>query len=353
MMFGRQKKVSFSEKLFFTKHLTVMVKSGIPIAEILWTLMEQAKSGGFKETLQRTHEDVSRGQSLEKAFSKHGNVFDPFYVNLVRVGEESGTLEESLGYLTEQLERENNLRKKVQSAMLYPALVLGATGAIGLGLAFFVLPQISEMFKDLNVKLPITTKLLILFSDLLREQSYLLIGGMFIVLLLIALIFRSSRIKPLRDMVLLKLPIFGYFSRSICLAALCRNLAIMLKSGLPVTAALETAQNTERNAVYKRILEGISEDVRKGKSIGSAIKERGYREFPTYVIRMIEVGERSGNLEENLAYLGDYFEAEVDVLTKNMSSILEPVLLLMIGGVVAFVALSIITPIYQVTGSIR
>ena len=133
MMFG--KKVSFGEKLFFTKHLTVMVKSGIPLAEILGTLTDQAKSGAFKNILERVYEDVSRGQSLEKAFSKHGSTFDPFYINLVRVGEESGTLEESMGYLSEQMDKENDLRKKVQSAMLYPSLVFGATGAIGIGLS--------------------------------------------------------------------------------------------------------------------------------------------------------------------------------------------------------------------------
>jgi len=349
-MFDR---ISFSEKMFFTKHLAVMLKSGIPITDVLDTLITQAKSGAFRKILQQVYEDVSKGQSLEKAFSKHQKVFDPFYLSLVRVGEESGTLEGSLEYLTEQLEKENNLRKTVQSAMLYPSLILVATGVVGFALAFFVLPQITNLFEGLEIALPPTTRLLMFVAKVLRDHGLIVVPGLFFALVAIGLILRSRWIKPYRDAILLKLPIFGYFFKCVAMATLSRNLGIMLRSGLPITAALATAATTEGNTIYKRDLEKIAAEVQKGKSIEKALQAGNYPEFPLFVSKMIGVGEKSGNLEENLVYLGEYFEAEVDNVTKNMTAILEPLLLLFIGGVVGFIAISIISPIYQITGSVR
>jgi type II secretory pathway component PulF len=346
-------RISFSEKMFFTKHLAVMLKSGIPISDILETLTAQAKSPAFREILEKVCKDASKGQSLEKALSKHPKVFDVFYLSLVRIGEESGTLGESLEFLTEHLEKENNLRKKVQSAMLYPSLVLAVTGVIGVTLAFFVLPQITELFEGLDVALPFTTRALIFVARILRDYSWAVILGILLSIVIAALAFRSRKLKPYRDALILRIPLFGYFLGCAAMANLTRNLGVMLRSGLPITSALATAAATEGNTVYKRNLEKIAEGVRKGKSIEKALEDGKYREFPPLVSKMVGVGERSGNLEENLVYLGEYFEAEVDGITKNMTTILEPILLLLIGSVVAFVALSIVTPIYQITGSIR
>ena len=350
MFFNR---VSFREKFFFTKHLSVMLKSGIPIAEILETLSAQAKSGIFKKILGEVTEDVSRGQRLEKAFSKYPKVFSPFYLSLVRIGEESGTLEGSLFYLVEQMEKEHELRQKVQAAALYPAIVLIATGVIGLVLAFFILPQIIGLFESLNVDLPVTTLILIFIAQALRDWGLIIIPGGIGLLFAFLVLLQTPLVKPRWHALLLRLPFFSYFFQSISLATFTRNLGIMLKSGLPITKALATSAEVEGNLVYKRDLKIIAEEIKKGKSIEATLKERKFKEFPLFMVRMVGVGEKSGNLEENLAYLGDYFEDEVDSITRNLATILEPVLLLLIGGVVAFVALSIIAPIYQITGSIR
>ncbi len=346
-------RVSFSEKFFFTKNLVVMLKSGIPISEVIATLVEQSKSATFRKILSQIREDISRGRSLEKSLRQHPQVFDQFYLSLIKVGEESGTLEESLLYLVEQMQKERELRQKVQGAMLYPAIVLLATGVIGLTLAFFILPQIIGLFESLNVDLPITTRLLIFGARLLRDWGLIIIPAVLALAILVALILRTSRVKPYWHAFLLRLPIFGSLFQNIALATLSRNLGIMLKSGLTITAALETSAEIQENLVYKRALAKTAEEVRKGKPIESILVEGKFREFPLFMVRMIGVGEKSGNLEENLAYLGDYFENEVDAVTKNLATVLEPVMLIFIGGVVAFVALSIISPIYQVTGSIR
>jgi type IV pilus assembly protein PilC len=348
-----RRRIPFSEKMFFTKHLSVMLKSGIPIAEILETLAVQAKSKAFKGVLEEACKDVSKGKSLEKAFAKQEGVFDLFYLSLIRVGEESGTLEESLKYLADKMEKENDLKKKVQSAMLYPIIILAATVVIGLGMGLFVLPKITDLFEEFESDLPITTEILLFFSKALKNYGFIIVPGIFILIFLLIALLRSERVRPYRDPLLLKIPILGYLFKSIAMAGLSRNLGIMLKSGLPITAALETAAQTESNFVYKRALKNIADGVQKGKSIETVITKGKYTEFPPFVSRMIGVGEKSGNLEENLAYLGEYFEAEVDTMTRNMTTIIEPLLLFVIGGGVAFIALSIISPIYQITGSIR
>ena len=345
--------VSFSEKFFFTKNLAVMLKSGIPIGEVFGTLAEQAKSGDFKKILSEVKENVSRGQSLHKVLSQYPKVFDKFYLSLVAVGEESGTLEESLIYLVDQMQKEKELRQKVQGAMLYPAIVLFATGAIGLVLAFFILPQIIGLFESLDVELPITTKILLFVANILKDWGLIIIPAAVGIFILLIVVLQTRLVKPHWHALLLRLPIIGKLLQHISLATLSRNLGIMLKSGLTITSALETSAQIERNLVYKKDLVKIAEDVRKGKSIEEILVSNKFKEFPLFMIRMVGVGERSGNLEENLGYLGSYFEEEVDAVTKNLATILEPVLLITIGGAVAFVALSIISPIYQVTGSIR
>jgi len=330
-----------------------MLKSGIPISAVIETLVEQAKSGTFKKILNQVKADVSRGQSLEKSLGQFPRVFDKFYLSLISIGEESGTLEESLIYLVEQMEKEKDLRQKVQGAMLYPLIVLAATGVIGLVLAFFILPQIIDLFESLDVELPLTTSILIAVAKLLRDWGIVIIPGAIGLIIVSMAILQTKLVKPLWHRFILHLPIFGGLIQNISLATLCRNLGIMLRSGLTITSALETSAEVERNLTYQRDLKIISEEVRRGKSIADVLLAQKFREFPLFAVRMIGVGEKSGNLEDNLGYLGDYFEDEVDTLTKNLATSLEPILLVLIGGVVAFVALSIISPIYQVTGSIR
>lgn len=345
--------VSFKDRFFFTKHLSLMLKSGIPITDILSTLATQAKTKTFREALLQVGEDVSRGQRLNKALSKHPNIFSPFYRSLVEVGEESGTLEASLFYLVEQMEKEHYLRQKVQSAMLYPAIVLTATSVIGFAIAFFILPQIVTLFESFDVDLPFTTRILIFVAHALQDWGLIILPATVGFVIALVFLLNTPFVKPHWHALILRLPIFGYFFQNVALATLTRNLGIMLKSGLPITAALATSAEVEGNLIYKRDLLKISEEVKKGKSIEAILLEQKFKEFPIFMVRMVGVGEKSGNLEENLAYLGDYFEDEVDNIASNLSVILEPVLLLFIGGVVAFVALSIISPIYQITGSIR
>lgn len=349
-MFSR---VSFLDKLFFTKHLGIMLKSGIPISEALESLRDQARNPAFRKILDGVLTDAQRGKSLKEALSKYPKVFDPLYLSLVRIGEHSGNLEKSLKHLSEQLEKEQDFRKKVQSAMFYPLLVFVATTFLGGGVSLFILPKLVEFFESLDVELPLTTKILLFAARIMKNYGILIFLGFIALLLLFIFLIKLPLIKPLWHRFLLRLPILGSFLGCSQLSSFCRNLGIMLESGIPITEALEISAGALGNEVFKADVEKIGRAVEKGERIEEALEKGKFFEFPSVLAKMVGVGEQTGHLEENLLYLGDFFEEEVDSMSKNFANILEPVLLLGIGLVVGFVALAIISPIYQLTGSIR
>lgn len=345
--------VSFLDKLFSTKHLAVMLKSGIPLSEALETLKDQAKSSAFKKILADVLTSTQQGKSLEKALSKYPEVFDPLYLSLIKIGERSGNLEKNLEHLARQLEKEHNFRKKVQSAMLYPLLVLAATVCLGGGISLFILPKLVEFFESLEVELPLTTRVLLFIARVMKTHGIIIFGGVFVFLFLGSLVVRLRSVRPHWHRFLLHLPIFGPFLKSSHLSSFCRNLGIMLESGIPIAEALEISAEAIGNEVFRADVKKIGQAVEKGRGIEEALERGQFFEFPSLLAKMIGVGEKTGHLEENLLYLGDFFEEEVDSMSKNFANILEPVLLLGIGLVVGFVALAIISPIYQLTGSIR
>lgn len=346
-------KVSFLDKLFFTKHLSIMLKSGIPLSEILDGLREEARSAAFKKILTGVYNDAQCGKSLEESLAKYPQAFDKLYLSLIKIGERSGNLEKNLTYLSEQLDKENSFKKKIQSAMLYPLLVLTATIGLGGAIAFFILPQLVDFFEGLNVELPLTTKILLFFGSTMRDYALLIILGLIGFFILFLTIIRMPSIRPSWQRLLLHLPFLGVFLKSSDLASFSRNLGIMLQSSIPIAQALTISAEAMGNEVFKTDIKKIGQAVEEGKSIEEVLRKEKFFEFPSIMVKMIGVGERTGHLEENLLYLADFFEEEVDSLSKNLTNILEPALLLGIGLMVAFVALAIISPIYELTGSVR
>jgi len=346
-------RITLLDELTFTKHLAIMIKSGIPLSEAIKSLADQTKNPNFRQVLTEILADVENGQSLEKALSKHSNVFNSLYLSLVRTGEKSGKLEENLEYLALQLKKSYEFRKKIEAATLYPKIVLVATIIIGASISLFVLPQLIELFESLDVELPVTTKILLFIANLMKNWGILIIGGFVLLYLLFLWLIRTPQVKPIWHKFLVNMPMLGRLVQNIELTSICRNLGIMLKSGLTVTSALETQRQATENLVFKEMLVDISKSVERGKKISEELNTKKYRIMPTIVPKMIAVGENTGKLDETFIYLGDFFEEEVDDATKNLSNTLEPILLLAIGAVVAFVAMAIISPIYSLTGSIR
>lgn len=344
--------IGFVEKILFTKHLSVMIKSGISITETLDILKNQTKSGYFKKVLSEVLSDIENGRSLYEALSKHAQIFDSLYLNMVRVGEESGTLEAALIDMSSHLGKQHELRQKVQAAMLYPIIVLIGTVVLGGGISIFILPQLTNFFKGLNVELPLQTKILLAVVNFIMSYGIVVFPVLIITLTLIFFILRLKPIISHWHGFLLHIPIFGSFSRNASLAYFCHNLGVMLKNGIPITEAIVISADSLGNYAYRESLREMEKEVIKGKSLSSSL-EKHQNLYPQMLVKMIEVGETSGNLEENLLYLGDFFEKETDNMSKNLPTILEPVLLIIIAFFVGFVALSIISPIYELTGSIQ
>lgn len=346
-------RVSFIDKLLFTKHLSIMLKSGISIAEAVDTLALQTKSNKFNKDLTQVSRDIKNGQSLAKSLKKHPKIFDTVYLSLIEVGEESGTLEDSLTYLSSQLAKEYSLHKKIQGALLYPTIVLVAISVVGMGMSLFVLPKLTDLFTSLGVELPITTKILLYFANLMKNYGTLIVIGFIVVLSLFRIFITLPFIRPKWDRIILSLPILGELLQNQQLSSVCRNLGVMLKSGLPITKALSIQQVATSNYVFKDYVKSLQKSVDKGREIGIELDEGNYSKFSPIAIKMIAVGERTGKLDEVFLYLGDFFEEEVDNIAKNLSVVLEPIILLVIGVIVGFVALAIISPIYDLTGSIK
>lgn len=344
--------VSFSEKMFLTKHLAVMLKSGLTLTESIEVISQQTSNSGLKSILNRLNKSISEGKKLSDAMNKYGWIFNPMYINLVRIGEESGNLEKNLEQLAEQQKRDYVFRQKVNSALMYPSIVLSATMIVGIGLSLFVLPKVIDLFLSLGGDLPLSTKILIGFATLMRDYGYVVLAsivGLFIAFRLILLV---APVRLVWQKFLLSMPVIGKFIKNLEMTVFCRNMGVMMASGLPITVCLTNMIEVTKNLVFLDYFKRLRVGVDEGESMEKILSDKRFYHFPGIAKKMIGVGENSGKLEESFLYLADFFEEEVDDLSKNFSTILEPVLLLVIGGVVAFVAIAIISPIYQFTGSV-
>ncbi len=346
-------KVSLVDTLAFTKHVSLMLKSGIPLPESILILEKQTSHSAFRKLLLRIHREIANGQPLFKALSQFPHVFDAFYVGLIKVAEESGSLEKNLDYLALHLKKQHEFTGKVRSALLYPSIVLGVALITGIGLSIFVLPKLIDLFASLDVELPLSTKILLLFARIMRDYGLFLLGCLVLLFVLIRWAITTRIIKPHWHSLLLSLPILGAFMQNIQLASMFRNIGTMLSVGVHISTALSAQFETTTNCVYKNYLAEIKNGVEKGKSIEEILTKTNKKFMPLIAVRMIGVGEKTGKLDETLTYLGDYFEDEVDNTSKNLSTIIEPVILIIVGLIVGFIAISIIGPIYQFTGSIK
>ncbi len=346
-------RISFVEKLLFTKHLSTMLKAGIPLTEALETLEEQTRSPSFKAILENIYQEIESGHTLAHALKRYPHVFDGLYVSLIEVSEESGTLETNLDFLAGQLTKTYNLRKKLRSAMLYPALIITATFSMGGGVAVFLLPKLVDVFESLEVELPLSTKLLLFIVYFLNNYYIHILLGVLVIILGLRLLVKVASVTYVWHGFILKLPLIGALVVDGQLAHFSRNLGVLLKSGVPIVRSLEVTRNSLSNVRFKRDLEDIISSVNKGKDIGETLRKKHLSEFPLIVTKMISVGEKSGKLDEALLYLGDFYEEEIDEISKNITVVLEPFLLICIGFVVLFVLLAILGPIYSLTGSLR
>lgn len=345
--------VSFQDKLLFTKHLSIMLSAGLPIVEALTILRDQTRRPAMKEVLAKIVSEVENGQNLEKAFGKFPVVFDPLYLSIIQVGEESGKLDKSLVYLADEMLKSSEFTKKVRGAMLYPMIIFFTVIVVGGAIAVFVLPNLIDLFKSMDISLPWTTRALLWVAQVMKDFGVGIMGGTILAIFGFMALIQTKPIKHLWHGFVLKTPVFGTLSNYSNLATICRSLSIMLSSGLTITRALKIVTDTTPNMVYKKYLATWLTTVEAGKSLGGEMGREKYWAVPAIVPKMVEVGEKTGTLDKSLLYLADYFTSEVDDIAKNLPTVIEPIMLFGVALMVAFLAFAVISPIYQFTGSIH
>lgn len=345
-------RLSAKEKIIFFKYLAVMIDAGTPLEKGLIAIHSQSRSALMHKILHIILTDVASGEFLSTSLKKMPQLFDPMSISLITVGENSGTLSQSLLRIGEQIEKSQELKHKIQSALLYPIIVIVATGAIAAYLLLVLLPQITPMFQTLNVKIPWTTRVVVATS------SFVLHNGLYILLGLIALVvgatllLRIPKIRFVFDAMLLRLPIMGRLVKQVQIAQFSRILGTLLKSGVTIIEALSIAGTALSNAVYRQTMLAMSHEIQNGSSISTHLFAKRNL-FPPFITQMISMGEESGKLDDSFLFVASFAEREVDDATKTLTTVLEPLLMLAIGGLVGFIAIAIITPIYQLTSGIK
>lgn len=344
---------SGKDLLFLTKHLGTMLKSGISIGEVLEILAEQAQSPALKKIVLDVGVGINSGKMLSEAMSRHPKTFSKFFVSMIKVGETSGSLEESLGYLSTQLEKDYAFKQKVTAASLYPIIVLCMAFGVVTQTVVFTLPKLSALFKSFDSELPFATRVVLAISDWSRDYGVVSVIGFIVFIVALKFITLFEPFKFWWESFLFKLPVIGDFIKSSELTIISRNMGIMLKNGIPISEALSIQQASSKNSVYQKYLMTLLREVNNGQSMDQVFRDGNFENIPIIAKRMIAVGEKSGKLDESFLYIGDFFEAEVDSTSKNLTAVLEPALLIVIGLLVGFLALAIISPVYEFTAKIR
>ena len=344
--------VSLVEKMFFTRNLQVMAAVGISLPRAISILAGQAKSKKFRTVLLNVADEITKGKNLSDSLRGHSDIFPELFQSIVKVGEETGTLEEALKTLTQQMEREHELKSKIKGALVYPTVIVCAMGGIGILMLIMVVPKLAETFKELNIELPLTTKLVISLGNFMAKKWFLGILIFIAILFFLRTILRTKIGKRIMDNLALKIPIISPVIRKINSAYTARTLSSLFSSGVPIVRALEVVSGSLGNFYFKRAISDAAEKVRKGGKLSEALRPHE-NIYPAIVIQMIEVGEETGETSDILRKLAEFFEEEVAAATKTLSAVIEPVLMLLIGAAVGFFAVSMIQPIYSMLGAIK
>ena len=344
---------SVAEQVFFAKRLSFLIHASVPMLDSLHIIQRQTKSKRKRAMYDAIIDDVTNGQFLASSLGKFNKVFGDFAINIIRTGETSGTLDESLVYLAEELEKKQKLQRKVFGALIYPALIITATlGVVGL-LTIYVFPKILPIFASLDFELPITTKILIWLTDFLTAWG-LLIGAVTIGLGIFAawLIAVQEGAHYIWDKIIIRIPLVGKIALNYQVANLNRTIGLLLKADVGVVDSFSIAGDTTGNIAYRRALKAVSASIIQGESISSQLAKRPDL-FPDLASQMVAIGERTGRLSDTFLYLSGLYEEGVDNLTRKLSNAIEPFLMVTVGLIVGFIAISIITPIYQVTQNLN
>lgn len=341
--FGR-KKVPLKEKIIFSRQLSVMIKAGLSIVKALESLGRQTENKYFQEVIKDIIKQVQGGTVLSKAMARHNNVFADVYIAVIRAGEQTGQLSDVLLNLADQQEKEADLIGKVKGAMIYPAIIFTLLIVVVILIVLFVIPSLQTIFTESGVKLPILTRILIGTSVVARTYYWIIIPGVIGLYLLLRMYLKTSNGREVYDKFKISVPIFGSLTKKVYMARFSRTMAMLIKASLPILEAIKIIRQTIQNVHYDRAFERIEHEVESGKTVSVAINKEPL--FPAMVGQLIALGEESGNMESVLLDVATFYDKEVDTLSKNLTTLLEPIMLIVMGVGIGFVVASVLGPIY-------
>lgn len=342
-------RVSRKDVVFFARQLSIMLEANVPVVKSLNVLIKQTPNHYFKLIINEIADDVDGGAKLSQALSRYPKIFNNFFVHLVRAGETTGRLDRVLIYLADQTEKDYALRGRVKGAMIYPAFIFGVLISMGVGMMIFVVPKFVTIFQQSNIQLPLPTKILIGVSNFLINYWWLLLV---IIIIFFGAAYIYSRNKNghyYLDLLKIKIPIIGTIIWKTIMVRFARSLSSLLVSGVPVTKSLQIVAEIVNNDVYRRIFYNTAANVEIGKTISSVLMKEPV--VPVLVANMISVGEETGKVDKVLTKVADFYETETDAAVKALVSIIEPVILIIVGLAAMGLVLSILMPMYQLTES--
>ena len=344
-------RISTDDIAICTRQLATLLGAGVTLVEALTALVDQVEKEQLKRIFSEVKQRVNEGSGLADALTNHQKIFGNLYVNMIRAGEHSGALDSVLTRLADFTENQARLRQKIIGTMIYPAIMVVVGVGILTLLMTLVVPKVTKIFDSVKATLPWTTQLLIFVSNTIRDFWFILFPLVALAIYLFARWMKSEAGKPVFDRFALRAPIFGSLVRMLAVARFARTLATLLKSGVPLLTAMDIVKNVVTNSVLAQVIEQARDAIREGESIANPLRRSG--EFPPLVYHMVAIGERSGQLEDMLINVADSYESQVNVKVGALTALMEPLIIVVMGGIIAFVAFSILTPILQLNSSIR
>lgn len=348
--FNPFKSIKISELAVTTRQFSTLISAGLPLEASLSALSEQTEDARLGQVLAEVRERVSEGSSLANALGEHKNVFSDLYINIVRAGEASGTLDIVLLRLADFLETQAALTSRVRGALIYPMFMFFIGGGVLFFTMTYVIPRIAKIFEESSSSLPVMTLILIKVSDFLN--NYILFILIFVIMLAYAAyrFNKTEKGQMFFDRLMLKVPVFGRLTSMVVISRFTRTLGTLLSSGIPLLDALEIGEAVMGNKVYGQTLQEVRVNVREGASLAQPLRESGV--FPPLVTRMIAVGEQTGEMEAMLSKVADIYDQQVETMVSTLTSLLEPVMIVIIGAVMAFIVFAVLLPIFNLTSTI-
>ena len=348
---GKRGKIKIDDLVVFARQLATMVEAGVPLVQALSILSEQSENINLQRVTIDMHDSVESGKSLSEALEKNKKVFSNFFISMVNAGESSGRLDEILDRLASYNEKTSTLQKKVKSAMVYPAVVSVMALIITTGMLTFVIPKFAGIFESLNAQLPLPTRILIQFSNFLRQYFILIAGFIGMSIFLFLRLINTKKGRLWFDTKKLSVPVFGPLLLKVAVSKFSRTLSTLVRSGVPILASLEIVGRTSGNRLIELIIMDVRNSIKEGENISGPLGKK--KVFPPMVVRMVSVGEETGELEKMLSKIADFYDTQVDTAVDGLTSIIEPLIIAFLAIVIGGIVIAMFLPILTLTSAIK